>query len=50
MWENRVDLFLPYGIAEGRVLIIAPQLTIIDTIEESLDSGSAITFVTAGYN
>jgi len=35
---------LPYGIAEGRVLIIAPQLTILDTIEESLDSGSANNF------
>lgn len=35
---------LPYGIAEGRVLIIAPQLTILDTIEESLDSGSAYNF------
>lgn len=37
---------LPYGIAEGRVLIIAPQLTILDTIEESLDSGSANNFWT----
>jgi len=36
--------FLPYGIAEGRVLIIAPQLTILDTLEESLDSGSANNF------
>lgn len=35
---------LPYGISEGRVLIIAPQLTILDTIEESLDSGSANNF------
>lgn len=35
---------LPYGIADGRVLIIAPQLTILDTIEESLDSGSAKNF------
>lgn len=35
---------LPYGIAEGRVLIIAPQLTILDTIEESLDSGNANNF------
>ncbi|OYP41965.1 superfamily II DNA or RNA helicase [Lachnotalea glycerini] len=35
---------LPYGIAEGRVLVIAPQLTILDTIEESLDSGSADNF------
>ena len=35
---------LPYGIAEGRVLIIAPQLTILDTIEESLDIGSANNF------
>lgn len=35
---------LPYGIAEGRVLIIAPQLTILDTLEESLDSGSANNF------
>ena len=32
---------LPYGIAEGRVLVIAPQLTILDTLEESLDSGSS---------
>lgn len=37
---------LPYGIAEGRVLIIAPQLTILGTIEESLDSGSANNFWT----
>ncbi len=35
---------LPFGIAEGRVLVIAPQLTILDTIEESLDSGSSDNF------
>ena len=35
---------LPYGIAEGRVLVIAPQLTILDTLEESLDSGSSNNF------
>lgn len=35
---------LPFGIAKGRVLVIAPQLTILDTIEESLDSGSSDNF------
>lgn len=35
---------LPYNISNGRVLIIAPQLTILDTIENSLDSGSSDNF------
>lgn len=35
---------LPYNIANGRVLIIAPQLTILNTIENSLDSGNASNF------
>lgn len=35
---------LPYNIANGRVLVIAPQLTILDTIESSLDSGSSKNF------
>lgn len=35
---------LPYGIANGRVLIIAPQLTILNTIEESLNSLNANNF------
>lgn len=37
---------LPYNISKGRVLIIAPQLTILDTLERSLDSGSARNFWT----
>lgn len=41
---------MPYGIAEGRgsSIVIAPQLTILDTIEESLDSGSANNFGHSG--
>ncbi|EFU05743.1 helicase C-terminal domain protein [Enterococcus faecalis TX0645] len=35
---------LPYNIANGRVLIIAPQLTILNTIETSLDSGNSNNF------
>lgn len=35
---------LPYNIANGRVLIIAPQLTILNTIENSLDSGNSSNF------
>ncbi|HAA9071035.1 TPA: DEAD/DEAH box helicase family protein [Listeria monocytogenes] len=35
---------LPYNISKGRVLIIAPQLTILDTLEKSLDSGTAQNF------
>jgi len=35
---------LPYNISKGRVLIIAPQLTILDTIESSLDSNSSDNF------
>lgn len=37
---------LPYNICKGRVLIIAPQLTILDTIESGLDSGSSDNFWT----
>jgi len=35
---------LPYNISNGRVLVIAPQLTILDTLEEGLDSGSSHNF------
>lgn len=35
---------LPYNICKGRVLIIAPQLTILDTLERSLNSGEANNF------
>ncbi|KSU23180.1 DEAD/DEAH box helicase [Lactococcus lactis] len=35
---------LPFNISSGRVLIIAPQLTILDTLEEGLDSGNAHNF------
>lgn len=34
----------PFYISKGRVLIIAPQLTILDTIESALDSGNARNF------
>ncbi|MEI5994122.1 DEAD/DEAH box helicase [Candidatus Enterococcus mansonii] len=37
---------LPYNISNGRVLIIAPQLTILNTIENSLDSGNSSNFWT----
>lgn len=35
---------LPFNISNGRVLIIAPQLTILDTLEEGLDSGNSRNF------
>ncbi|WP_285121816.1 DEAD/DEAH box helicase [Lactococcus petauri] len=35
---------LPFNISTGRVLIIAPQLTILDTLEEGLDSGNSRNF------
>lgn len=37
---------LPYNISKGRVLVIAPQLTILDTLEKGLDSGSSQNFWT----
>ncbi|MGO3535244.1 MAG: DEAD/DEAH box helicase [Leuconostoc mesenteroides] len=37
---------LPYNIAEGRVLIITPQLTILDNIEKNLDSDDSRNFWT----
>ncbi|KAF0261141.1 DEAD/DEAH box helicase [Leuconostoc citreum] len=37
---------LPYNIAEGRVLIITPQLTILDNIEKNLNSGNSQNFWT----
>ena len=37
---------LPYNISNGRVLIIAPQLTILDTIENGLNSDVATNFWT----
>lgn len=37
---------LPYNICNGRVLIIAPQLTILDTIENGLDSDNSGNFWT----
>lgn len=37
---------LPFNIANGRVLIIAPQLTILDTLEQGLDSGNSRNFWT----
>lgn len=37
---------LPFNISKGRVLIIAPQLTILNTIESSLDSSSSNNFWT----
>lgn len=35
---------LPFNISQGRVLIITPQLTIRDNIEEKLNSGDASNF------
>lgn len=37
---------LPYNISKGRVLVIAPQLTILDTIETSFNSLSSENFWT----
>lgn len=37
---------LPFNISRGRTLIIAPQLTILDTIESSLDSMDSNNFWT----
>lgn len=37
---------LPFNICKGRTLIIAPQLTILDTIESSLDSMNSNNFWT----
>ncbi|MBC1513587.1 DEAD/DEAH box helicase [Listeria booriae] len=37
---------LPYNISSGRVLIIAPQLTVKDTIVKQLDSSSSQNFLT----
>lgn len=37
---------LPYNISNGRALIIAPQLTILDSIEKSLNSGDSSNFWT----
>jgi len=42
--ETGLIAMLPYNICKGRVLIIAPQLTILDTLEGSLDSGNANNF------
>lgn len=37
---------LPFNISNGRVLIIAPQLTILDSLESSLNSGDSHNFWT----
>lgn len=36
--KTGVISMLPYNIAEGRVLVIAPQMTVLSTLEKGLDS------------